>query len=107
MKGLKLKTFGEMTINYMFWQNHPRVLYWGHLKQGGDFMFIKDITNLQTDIIDRRGQKIIVKGSLGRGKEFKKEGTIEEAYSNHFTLRYDEEEKFCKCLFRINRTGYR
>ena len=56
-------------------------------------MFLKDITNLQTNIIDKRGQKIIVKGSLGRGKEFKKEGTIEEAYSNHFTLRYDEEER--------------
>ena len=27
-----------------------------------------DITNLKTDILDKVGQKIIVKGSLGRSK---------------------------------------
>ena len=43
-----------------------------------------DISNVKTDIFDRVGQKIIVKGSLGRCKEFKKEGTLEKAYSNLF-----------------------
>ena len=45
-----------------------------------------DISNLKTDINDKIGQKIIVKGSLGRSKEFAKEGTIEKAYSNIFVV---------------------
>ena len=43
-----------------------------------------DIASLKTDITDKVGQKIIVKGSLGRSKEFEKEGTIEKIYSNPF-----------------------
>ena len=52
-----------------------------------------DISNLKTDIYDKMGQKIIVKGSLGRSKEFAKEGTIEKAYSNHFVVKYEENER--------------
>ena len=36
------------------------------------------------------GQKIIVKGSLGRSKYFEKEATIEKAYPNIFVVRYEE-----------------
>lgn len=39
------------------------------------------------------GQKIIVKGSLGRSKEFAKEGTIEKAYSNLFVVKYEENDR--------------
>ena len=40
----------------------------------GDSMICRtDITNLKTDIGDKIGQKIIVKGSLGRSKAFEKE----------------------------------
>ena len=49
-----------------------------------------DILNLKTDILDKIGQKIIIKGSLGRNKSFEKEGTIEKAYSNIFTVKYNE-----------------
>ena len=52
-----------------------------------------DISNLKTDIYDKIGQKIIVKGSLGRSKEFEKEGTIEKAYSNIFVVKYEENER--------------
>ena len=52
-----------------------------------------DISNLKTDINDKIGQKIIVKGSLGRSKEFAKEGTIEKAYSNLFVVKYDENDR--------------
>ncbi len=52
-----------------------------------------DITNLKTDILDKVGQKIIVKGSLGRSKEFEKEGTIEKAYSNIFVVKYEENNR--------------
>ena len=52
-----------------------------------------DISNLKTDINDKIGQKIIVKGSLGRSKEFAKEGTIEKVYSNLFVVKYEENDR--------------
>ena len=36
----------------------------------------KNITDLKTDIGEKIGQKVIVKGSLGRSKSFEKEATI-------------------------------
>ena len=51
-----------------------------------------DITNLKTDIDQMIGQKIIVKGSLGRCKSFEKEATIEKAYPNIFVIKYEEDE---------------
>ena len=52
-----------------------------------------DITNLKTDILDKVGQKIIVKGSLGRSKAFEKEATIEKAYPNLFVIKYNENNR--------------
>lgn len=52
-----------------------------------------DITNLKTDINDKIGQKIIVKGTLGRSKFFEKEATIEKAYPNLFIVKYDESDR--------------
>lgn len=52
-----------------------------------------DIANLKTDIGDKIGQKIIVKGSLGRSKFFEKEATIEKAYPNIFVVKYEENER--------------
>ncbi len=52
-----------------------------------------DIANLKTDINEMIGQKIIVKGSLGRCKSFEKEATIEKAYPNIFVIKYEEEKR--------------
>ena len=52
-----------------------------------------DIANLKTNIIDKVGQKIIVKGSLGRSRAFEKEATIEKAYPNIFVIKYEEEKR--------------
>lgn len=52
-----------------------------------------DITNLKTDINDKIGQKIIVKGSLGRSKTFEKAATIEKVYPNIFIVKYDENNR--------------
>ena len=52
-----------------------------------------DISTLKSDINDKIGQKILVKGSLGRSKEFAKEGTIEKAYSNLFVVKYEENNR--------------
>ncbi len=52
-----------------------------------------DIAALKTDIKEKEGQKIIVKGTLGRSKFFEKEATIEKAYPNLFIVKYDENER--------------
>ena len=56
-------------------------------------IYQEDITNLQSDIKEKIGQKIIVKGSLGRSRSFEKEATIEKAYPNIFVVKYDENER--------------
>ncbi|MEI3355954.1 MAG: Veg family protein [Clostridia bacterium] len=52
-----------------------------------------DIANLKTDILEKVGQKIIVKGYLGRSKAFEKEATIEKAYPNIFVVKYEENNR--------------
>ena len=52
-----------------------------------------DIANLKTDILEKVGQKIIVKGSLGRSRAFEKEATIEKAYPNIFVVKYEENNR--------------
>ena len=52
-----------------------------------------DIANLKTDLGEKIGQKIIVKGSLGRSKAFEKEATLEKAYPNIFVVKYAENDR--------------
>ena len=52
-----------------------------------------DIATLKTDINEKIGQKIIVKGSLGRSKSFEKEATILKAYPSLFVIKYTEENR--------------
>lgn len=52
-----------------------------------------DISNIKADIGDKIGQKIIVKGSLGRSKSFEKEATIEKTYPNIFIVKYQENNR--------------
>ena len=56
-------------------------------------IYATDILNLKSNILDKIGQKIIVKGSLGRNRFFEKEATIEKAYPNIFTIKYLEGER--------------
>ena len=60
---------------------------------GDNMIFRKDITDLKTDICEKIGQKIIVKGSLGRSKFFEKEATLEKAYPNIFVVKYAENDR--------------
>ncbi len=55
-------------------------------------IYRNDITNLRDDIEEKVGQKIIVKGTLGRSKFFEKEATLQKAYPNLFVVKYDQEE---------------
>lgn len=52
-----------------------------------------DIVNLKADIGQKIGQKIIVKGTLGRNKAFEKEATIENTYPNIFVVKYEENSR--------------
>ena len=52
-----------------------------------------DISNLKTDILEKVGQKIIVKGSLGRSKTFEKEKKKKKAYPNIFVVWYEESNR--------------
>ena len=56
-------------------------------------IYQEDISNLKTDIKEKIGQKIIVKGSLGRSRSFEKEATIEKAYPNIFVVKYEENKR--------------
>ena len=56
-------------------------------------IYQNDIESLQSNIKEKVGQKIIIKGSLGRSRLFEKEATIEKAYPNIFIVKYDENER--------------
>lgn len=55
-------------------------------------IYQNDITNLKTDLGEKLGQKVLVKGTLGRNKFFEKQATLEKAYPSIFILRYDKDE---------------
>ena len=53
-------------------------------------IFRQDISDLRSNINEKVGQKIIVKGMAGRNKTYEKEATIEKAYPNLFVVKYEE-----------------
>ena len=53
----------------------------------------KDFASVKTDIGDIVGKKVLIKGSLGRCKTFEKEATIQKAYTNIFTVKYDDTDR--------------
>lgn len=59
---------------------------------GGHMIYRNDIANLREDLEEKVGQKIIVKGSLGRSRFFEKQATLQSTYPNFIVVKYDEEE---------------
>lgn len=57
-----------------------------------NMIFKQDISDLRTNIGDKIGQKIIVKGMTGRSKTYEKEAVIEKAYPNLFVIKYEEND---------------
>lgn len=53
-------------------------------------IYQNDIANLKMDIEEKVGQRIIVKGSLGRNRPFEKEATLEKVYPSIFVVKYDD-----------------
>lgn len=56
-------------------------------------IYRNDIIGLKQDLAQNIGQKILVKGSLGRSKTYEEEAIIEQTYQNLFTVKYGEEFK--------------
>ena len=82
--------------NKMFFDNFHAEWYNNdilNMKVREVMIYKNDISSLKEEIGEKIGQKIIVKGSLGRSKEFAKEGTIEKAYSNLFVVKYEENDR--------------
>lgn len=49
-----------------------------------------DISNLKDEIGEKIGQKIIVRGSLGRNKLFEEAAVIKQTYPNIFVVKFEE-----------------
>lgn len=49
-----------------------------------------DISNIKTEINENIGQKIIIRGAMGRKKFFEEEAVIEKTYSNIFIVKNKE-----------------
>lgn len=49
-----------------------------------------NISEVKKNIEGYIGQKVLLRGSLGRNKTFEKEGTLLNAYPNHFLVRLDD-----------------
>ena len=56
-------------------------------------IYRNDIFQLKENINSKLGQKIIVKGSLGRNRIFEREGTIEETHPNVFVIKTVENNR--------------
>ena len=51
-----------------------------------------DISNIKTELNENIGQKVIIRGAMGRKKFFEEEAIIENTYSNIFILKNKEKE---------------
>lgn len=56
-------------------------------------IYKNDISTLKSNIDTCVGQKIVVKGSLGRNRLFEKQGTIEGTYPNIFVVKFEENDR--------------
>lgn len=51
-----------------------------------------DISNIKTELNENIGQKIIIRGAMGRKKFFEEEAVIESTYSNIFIVKNKEKD---------------
>ena len=49
-----------------------------------------NINEVKKNIEGCVGQKVLLRGSLGRNKTFEKEGTLISTYANHFLVKLDD-----------------
>ena len=84
----------DVDINHFFdifrmkWYTLTRKDY--EVKVSDSMIYKNDISNIKTEIGEKLGQKIIIKGSLGRNKPFEEAAVIKETYPNIFVVKYEE-----------------
>lgn len=52
---------------------------------------VNDKIQIRSNIDEQIGQKVRVRGCLGRCKYFEKDAIIQQTYPNHFTIKYLEQ----------------
>lgn len=52
-----------------------------------------NINEVKKNIEDCVGQKVLLRGSLGRNKSFEKEGTLVNTYPNIFVVKMDDSQR--------------
>ena len=52
-----------------------------------------NISEVRKNIEECVGQKVLLRGSLGRNKSFEKEGTLVNTYSNIFVVKMDDTQR--------------
>ncbi len=52
-----------------------------------------NISEVKKNIEDCVGQKVLLRGSLGRNKTFEKEGTLVNTYPNIFVVKMDDSQR--------------
>lgn len=61
--------------------------------KGRDTMILKnDISTIKTELGDKKGQKIMIRGTLGRNKSFEEEAILKDTYSNVFVVENKEKD---------------
>ena len=74
------------------------MILFAYLNEVGDDMICpNDITSLKTDINEMIGQKIMIKGSLGRCRTFEKEATIIGSIKS-IKIRAGDDAKFAPAI---------
>ena len=69
---------------------------WGILKNKGVVIVgieKSNINEVKKNIEDCVGQKVLLRGSLGRNKSFEKEGTLVNTYPNIFVVKMDDSQR--------------
>lgn len=55
-------------------------------------IYKNDISDIKAEIGEKIGQKIIIKGTLGRNKSFEESAIIKQTYPNIFVVQYEEKD---------------
>ena len=69
-----------------------------------------NISEVRKNIEGCVGQKVLLRGSLGRNKSFEKEGTLMNTYPNIFVVKMEDTRKKCniqlyRCFNTFSRAG--
>lgn len=80
-KNIKIKPFDIIQSQWYNSSKDDR-----QVKVSDIMIFRNDISTIKAELDERVGQKILIKGTLGRNKSFEEETIIKDTYSNFFLV---------------------